>query len=394
MDDLHVAGLGRAQLVGDLVALEGDVQLHLALLRLELIPLAGAQTVLVLLFHHEGEVVQQRILGGIVLAQGFHVGVIVVAVGAGGDLGHAELRVVRHRFGVNDGHHIGRAADAGVLLLGAVLGKAHGQRRVLRQLAGLLARHIYPGQRLGVVGKAVQLRLAQQGLHIVVALCVRQRVRQVVSALLQRHVADARDHVSIRVHGGVGHVHARQVAQVARRQRRVLGQLRAGLARGGDPGQLPGIVGQGVDGGLAQQGVDVHVALDGLGRVVGLFQRGGLLDHVAVLVHCGQGHGHARQVAQEGQREHGAVRQGLVGVLDFVVFIHIFPGVEPDAVRLRVPQPHDLPVAQLRAGVHIARRDLRGAFGQLVVALLEGLVAAAGDGVAVLVQRGEQDFDI
>ena len=164
----HVRGFLRAQMLGNLILLEGNFDLDVAGGGLVLIPFAGRQTCLVRLLHHEGKVVQQRIRGGVLLldrllVQGVHVGVIVVSRAAGRHLLHLEVGVVRHVGGMAQPHH---GLDVAILIfidaLVEYLGKMHAQGRVPGQLRGLgLALGVQPG----VAPGAVRLAIGQAGQH-------------------------------------------------------------------------------------------------------------------------------------------------------------------------------------------------------------------------------------
>ncbi len=203
VDDLDVPGVLGAQLVGNLVALEGDLDADAAGLGLELIDLLGGQAgVRVELVHHEREVVQQGVILGVLLVaglgvQGVHVGIVIITAGAIRDRGDAELGVVRHVLGVahaDDGMDI--AVLIFILFLGELLFIAHRQGGVLLQRrVDDIAGGVGPGAVGLAVGETVELHLAlfglNEGFNIGITLDLRRRVH----ALVQRdiHIIRHRD---------------------------------------------------------------------------------------------------------------------------------------------------------------------------------------------------------
>ncbi len=258
VDDFDVGGSLGVQAVGDLVALEGDVDLDAAALGLILVDVFRGQAGLGIdLMHHEGEVVQQRVFRGVLLVagllvQGVHVGVIVIALGAVGQRGDAELGIVGHVAGAA---HADDGLDIAVLILIDALGEllfvAHGQGGVRGEQRGLLPGGVGPDAVVLAVHEAVQLGFAQQGVDIVEAVDLGGHIL----ALLQRHVDVLGNggHLALQVVAGrPGDVHAGVI----------------GLDGQGDVGgerqllALEGGHGRGVRAGLARG--PVERALDGL----------------------------------------------------------------------------------------------------------------------------------
>ena len=250
MDDLDVGGRLGAQSVGNLVALEGDLDADAAGFGLILHLSVGGHAQLVLLVDHEGEVIEQGVIGGIRLVgflgvQGVHVGAVVVAVGAVGDGTNHELGIVRHVAGAA---HADGGLDEAVLVivdpLPELLLEAHDKRRVPGEGRGHVAGGVQPGAVGVAVGERVQPDAVQQGLDVIVAVEGDGAAGlQIVGALFQRLIHAAQDDGGLVgvVKGGILHFHGgiirpdsdRQLGGqgLLAREGRDLGRVGAGLAR-------------------------------------------------------------------------------------------------------------------------------------------------------------------